>query len=178
MQQLNVPFYLLFFCCVHFLSCVTRCVLTALKSTLLARRSTASLAASSTPRLSQPAPYSHSNLWAFGWVSCRSDKRLSAWKPHLLPRQQRATYICRTLSPPLAETTQRQSRCLNLALQQVHSLFWICVGFSVQDGFGFLGLAGLMKHLQILFLCSLFVRCKFQVLRPDELYQVFPHRRV
>lgn len=100
MQQLNVPFYLLFFCCIHFLSCVTCCVLTALKSTLLARRSVASLAASSTPRLSQPAPYSHSNLWAFGWVSCRSDKRLSAWKPHLLPRQQRATYICRTLSPP------------------------------------------------------------------------------
>lgn len=33
------------------------------------------------------------------WVgSCCSDKRLSAWKAHLLPRQQRATYICRTLS--------------------------------------------------------------------------------
>lgn len=53
-------------------------------------------------------------------------------------------YMQDSLPNPL--TTQRQSWCLNLALQQVHSLFWICVDFAVQDGFGFLGLAGLIKH--------------------------------
>lgn len=53
-------------------------------------------------------------------------------------------YMQDSLPNPL--TTQRQSWCLNLALQQVHSLFWICVDFAVQDGFGFLDLAGLIKH--------------------------------
>ncbi len=52
------------------------------------------------------------------WVgSCCSDKRLSAWKPHLLLRQQR-THIYAGPSPL---TAQRQSWCLNLALLQVCS---------------------------------------------------------
>lgn len=94
-------------------------VLMCFKSLPLAKRWTASLAVTTMLHLPQPVPYSHSNLWAFGLRSYCSDKRLSASKPHLLPRLQRAAYKCRKLSPV---TTQKQSWCLHLAQQQVHSL--------------------------------------------------------
>lgn len=45
-----------------------------------------------------------------------SDKRLIAWKPHLLPCQQRAAYICGTLS---LSSPKAELGGLNLA--------WICV---------------------------------------------------
>lgn len=42
---------------------------------------------------------------------------------------------------------QLKGRAGVLIWQQVHSLFWICVAFPAQDGFGFIGLAGPLKIL-------------------------------
>lgn len=122
-------------------------VLMILKSMLLAQRSTASLAAVSMPRLSQPAPYSHSNLWAFGWVPVAQTKGSLPRSPTCYPVNKEPHIY----SGPSPLTAQRQSCCLNLALQQVCSLFWICVASPAQDASGFLGQAGHMKNLKFPF---------------------------
>lgn len=66
---------------------------------------TVSLAAASTPRLSQAAPYSHSNLWAFGWVPLAQTKGC-------LPRSPTCYLVNKelhTYAGPSPLTIQRQS---------------------------------------------------------------------